>query len=155
MKTLILGLGNPILSDDNVGPYVTRKLKQIVKQKDIEYVETCTSGLNILDLIVGYDKVIIIDSIRTNQVEIGRVFKLKLEDLGHNGYFTPRTPHYFDLRKAIEIGQKINIHFPSEIKIYAIAVEDNYTFSESFTPEIRERLPKIVKKIAKKEFPLS
>ena len=62
MKTLILGIGNPILTDDRVGIKIARKLKE--EKPELEVVETSESGISLLDFIVGYNKLIIIDSIK-------------------------------------------------------------------------------------------
>lgn len=62
MKTVILGLGNPILTDDAIGIRIAQKLKE--KKPKLEVIETSEAGMALLDLITGYDKFIIIDSMR-------------------------------------------------------------------------------------------
>jgi hydrogenase maturation protease len=64
VKILVLGVGNPILSDDGVGIHVARELKKR-KAKGIDVEELAASGLEFLDVVRGYDKVIIIDAIQT------------------------------------------------------------------------------------------
>lgn len=65
MKTLILGLGNTILSDDGVGIRIIEELQSRISDPDITVSETNVSGLSLLDIIIGYDKVIIVDAIQT------------------------------------------------------------------------------------------
>jgi hydrogenase maturation protease len=67
MKTVILGLGNPILTDNAVGIKIAQKLKE--ESSKLEVIETSEAGIALLDLIMGYDKLIIIDSIK-NEPEI-------------------------------------------------------------------------------------
>ncbi|OQX52354.1 MAG: hypothetical protein B5M53_08815 [Candidatus Cloacimonas sp. 4484_209] len=63
-RTLILGLGNPILSDDAVGIRTVEKIEKLVGKKDgIDYVKDSVAGLRILDIINGYDKLIIVDAV--------------------------------------------------------------------------------------------
>ncbi len=57
MNTLILGVGNPILTDDGVGIKIARKLKE--ENPGLEVTETSEVGIALLDLAVGYDKIII------------------------------------------------------------------------------------------------
>ena len=65
MKTLVLGLGNPILSDDGVGLRVARAVESQLSQQEITVMETSMGGLSLLDLLTGYDRAIIIDAIQT------------------------------------------------------------------------------------------
>jgi len=61
MKTLILGLGNLILSDDGVGPRVARELEGRLSQQEVTVMEPSMAGLS---LLAGYDRAIIIDAIQ-------------------------------------------------------------------------------------------
>ena len=54
MKMLILGVGNPILTDDGVGIKIAHKLKE--RNPELEVVETSEAGIALLELIAGYDK---------------------------------------------------------------------------------------------------
>ncbi len=66
MKTIILGLGNPILSDDGVGNRVALELEdRVAERQDVAVMETSMSGLSLIDLLAGYDKAIIVDAIQT------------------------------------------------------------------------------------------
>ena len=82
LKTLILGLGNPIHCDDGVGNRVAEILANKINGPEITVVETSVSGLDLLPLMTGYDRVIIIDAIQTQGGEVGKVYRLKVEDLG-------------------------------------------------------------------------
>ncbi|GAH29444.1 unnamed protein product, partial [marine sediment metagenome] len=79
MNTLILGIGNPILTDDGVGIKIARKLKE--GNARLEVIETSEAGIALLDLIAGYDKLIIIDSIKIEKGKPGDLYRLELEDL--------------------------------------------------------------------------
>jgi hydrogenase maturation protease len=54
MKTLVLGLGNDILSDDGVGIYVARELKKIIHSQDITVAEASLAGIGLLDMLAGW-----------------------------------------------------------------------------------------------------
>jgi hypothetical protein len=43
------------------------------------------------------------------------------------------------------------MHIPKEIRIYAIEVEDNQTFSETCSPSVEGAIPGIVEEIARRE----
>ncbi|MBI5828855.1 MAG: hypothetical protein HZB20_04795 [Chloroflexi bacterium] len=66
MKTLILGLGNPILGDDALGLRVAALVRQrLPPGSAIEVDEEYWGGLRLMERLVGYDKAILIDAICT------------------------------------------------------------------------------------------
>lgn len=147
MKTLILGVGNSILTDDGVGIKIAHKLKE--GNPELEVMETSEAGIALLELIAGYDKLIIIDSIRTEKGEPGELYKLGLEAL--KPAVNLSSSHGIDIATAYEIGQGMGYRMPEHVSIYAVEIEDNTTFGEECTPEVEDRIPFIVRQIAEEE----
>ena len=147
MNTLILGIGNPILTDDRVGIKIARKLKE--EKPELEVVETSEAGITLLDLIVGYNKLIIIDSIRTEKGKPGDLYKLGLEDLKPAKDFS--SSHGIGIATAFELGQRLGYSMPRHTSIYAVEIKDNTTFGEKCTREVKEKIPFITKQIIKGE----
>ncbi len=147
MNTLVLGIGNPILTDDGVGIKIAQKLKE--GNPELEVEETSEAGIALLELVAGYDKLIIIDSIKTEQGKPGELYKFELEDLKSSSYFS--SSHGIDIPTAIELGRKIGYMMPKCIRLYAVEIKDNSTFGEGCTAEIEERIPSIAKQIIEEE----
>ena len=147
MDTLILGIGNPILTDDGVGIKIAQKLKE--EKAELEVIETSEAGIALLDLIVGYNKLIIIDSIKTEEKEPGDLYKLELGDLKPANDCS--SSHGIGIATAFELGQKMGYDVPKFVSIYAVNIKDNRTFGENCTEEIKERIPFIAKQIIEEE----
>jgi len=66
MKTLVIGLGNPILGDDGVGWKVAKELTTLI-DPDTSVEIDCASlgGLSLMERMLGYQRVIVIDSMET------------------------------------------------------------------------------------------
>jgi len=143
MKTLILGIGNPILSDDGAGIKVVREIGKNLDDPQITVVETSVAGLSLLDSIVGYDKVIIIDAIQTEEGKAGQIYRMKPEDFSFTKHFS--SPHQVNLVTALELGKMLNLAMPGEITILAVEAKDVNTFSERCTPTVEEAIPKVVR----------
>ena len=142
MKTLILGLGNPILGDDSVGPRVVDQLKTLFNDTNLTFKESCASGLDLLEEITGYDRLIIIDAIQTETGRVGQVSRLTLDDI-----VGPRfsgSPHSVDLATAVELGKKLGEQVPRRIDIFAVEVAEVNEFRESCTPEVEQAIPLVV-----------
>jgi hydrogenase maturation protease len=149
MKTLLLGLGNSILRDDAVGLKVVRALGEKMTGKDVHVEEASFANIEILEAIGPYDRLIIVDSIKTGQGRPGELYSLSLEDLQTTLHLS--CPHDINLATALELGKRLGMHVPGEIRIYAIEVEDNQTFSETCTRLVEEAIPRIVEEIAQRE----
>ena len=144
MKTLVLGIGNPILGDDGVGVHVAQELAKLIEDDAITVEDASTSGLNLLDIIPGYNKVIIIDAIRTEEGESGEIYRLRPEDFSKSVHLTT-SMHDANLPTVIEMGNKlIPEEMPSEIVIFAIEVEEIDKFTEEMTVKVKEAVPKVL-----------
>lgn len=147
MNTLILGIGNPILTDDGIGIKIARKLKE--ENHELEVVEASEAAMALLELIGGCDKLILIDSIKTEQGKLGELYKLELEDLKPAMGFS--SSHGLDIATAFKLGERLGYRMPQSVSIYAIEVKDNTTFGEECTEELEKRIPQITKQIIEEE----
>ncbi len=144
MHTLILGIGNPILSDDGVGIHVVKALKKEKLPENVKVKEAGLAGLSIIDMIIGYDQLILVDAIKANG-EPGTIYELSVEDLSSLPFLHFSSTHEADFLTALEVGKKLFPEkMPKDITIFAIEVEDITTFSEECTPKVKEAIPKIV-----------
>jgi hydrogenase maturation protease len=146
VNTLILGLGNPILSDDGVGIYVARLLAERLKDRpSVAVSEACVGGLRLLEMINGYERLILVDAIQTVGGQPGAIYRLTPNDFAdprraaslHSG-----CSHDMDLFTALEFGRQVGMAMPKEMVIIAIEAQDVITFGESCTPEIEAAIPK-------------
>ena len=147
MKTLIVGLGNPILCDDGVGIQVAHELATRVGFPDVTITETSCSGLDFIDILTGYDKAIIIDAIITRKNSPGEILRLSIDDI--NTTLHSNSPHDISLGEAIKLGQRLGAVMPEEIVIYGIEVSNIDTFSETCTPIVEKAIPACVSRILK------
>ena len=139
VKTLILGIGNPILSDDGVGLCVAKAVKDRLNRPDITVMETSVTGLDFLDLLTGYDRAIIIDAIQTRQGEIGQVYRFDPEALDATRHAS--TPHDVNFTTALELGKQLGLALPQKIVIFCIEVQNVSSFNEKCTAEVERAVP--------------
>jgi hydrogenase maturation protease len=147
MKTLVLGLGNPILKDDGVGLLVAAELKRRVNLPDVTIMQTELGGLNLLELLAGYDKAVIVDAIQTRQGIPGNIYQFGPQSL-LGGRHTNST-HGIDFGSTVELGKKLGLDLPDEIVIFAVEVEDVNTFSEDCSLSVKQAIPECVQRIEK------
>ena len=151
MKTLVLGVGSSILSDDAVGIVVARRLEQrLGGRDDVDFGVNEEAGFTLLEESIGYDRLVIIDSILTGR-EPGTVLRFDLSDLGRTIH--SNSPHGMNLATVMELGRAQGMDVPGEVMIYAIEVVDTLTFGEELTPAVAAKVDEIVETIAGEVFP--
>ncbi len=154
MKTLVLGLGNELYGDDAVGIHVIRKLKENFKKVndtakwlDNIHLEECSlSGLALLEVIIDYDSLVIIDTIKKEKPTTGKIHLLEEKDLRH---IPGSSPHYVSFPQSIELGKQLGLNVPSRIKIIAVEAKNLYNLGEGLTEEMKQAIPAIVKEVNK------
>lgn len=138
-RILILGLGNPVRSDDGVGFHVVQQLLEAGLSEGIDAEVAGTAGLGLLELIAGYQRLVIVDAIDAGEPP-GTVLKLSPKDLSG---FTPlhaASSHDVDLATMFELGSRLGQAMPEEVRIVAVQTADITTFSEQCTPRVRAAL---------------
>ena len=144
-KILVLGLGNPILSDDGVGIYAVKAVSSLFSHPQVEFQESSLAGFGFLDTISGFDKVIIADSINWGKNPAGTITFLKTEDLKDNPYL--RNFHNLSLAGTLALADHMGVPRPKEIVILAVEAKDCSTFSERCTPEVETAIPRVAEMI--------
>lgn len=145
VKILVVGVGNPILSDDGVGIHAARRLKaRMLPGVSVE--ELPASGLELLDMVLDYDKVVIIDAIKTRDGVPGDHYILAEEDFEKAVHGS--SPHGINIATALAMGRKVvPERMPKEVVFVAIEAEDLENVREEMTPRVSQKLPAIVEMI--------
>ncbi len=146
MKTLILGLGSPILTDDSVGLRVARALEGL-KGPEVTVAEDSVTGLDFLDVLVGYERAIIVDAIQTRWGKAGQIYRFEPDALAATRRAS--TPHDVNLATALELGRQLGLDLPRQIIIFGIEVEDVISFGEDCTPAVAAAIPECVEMIVR------
>jgi hydrogenase maturation protease len=146
-RTLVLGLGNPILSDDGIGCHVALALKEKLKEPDIDVMEASIAGLDFLDLLARYDRAIIIDAIQTGEGTPGQIYRFEPDMLANTSHAA--STHDVNLATALDLGKRLGLALPQKIDVLAIEVADTDRFSEECTPEVAAVIPDCIEMVIK------
>jgi hydrogenase maturation protease len=163
MKTLVIGLGNPILGDDGVGWVVAEKVRQvlsnyqspppgrsaIIEPQSVEIDCASLGGLSLMERLTGSERAILVDAIFTGTKPVGSVSQFTLNDLpdltaGHSA-----SAHDTSLRNALNVGRCMNILLPKDenVIIIAIEAENVYDFSEDLSPAVAAAVPDAIQAV--------
>ena len=151
MKTLVIGLGNPILGDDGVGWKVVEAVSGqpsvVGAEQPPEFEYLSLGGLSLMERMLGYERVIIVDSMETGQSPVGSVSVFPLASLpdpmaGHSA-----SAHDATLITALRTAEQLGANIPEQIDIVAIEAENVYDFGEELSPPVAAAVPLAVEKV--------
>ena len=148
-RTLLLGLGNDILSDDGVGLKAARRVAKLVGDR-AEVVEASIATIDLLPLMSGYDRVVIIDAFLSPDLPAGTPVRATPEDLPKG--FGYRSFHTLTFREVLEIGEWLGLSMPTFVVIHGLAVDETSSFGEEFSPRVAEVWESWAEEIARCEF---
>lgn len=143
----MLGVGNPILSDDGVGIHIARRLREL-DLPGVSVEELAASGLELLDMVIGYDELVIVDSIKTEGGRPGDFYELEEKDFEKSIHGS--SPHGINIATALALGRKIVPEkMPKRVLFIAVEADDVVNVSEKLTDKVQEAVPRVIDRIVK------
>ena len=144
-ETIIVGLGNILLTDEGIGVHIINKLKKINPFHKAQYLDLGTSSYELVNFInPQVQKVVLIDCLKTDTVKPGQVVRLSVKDI------LPETDYKLSLHqmKLIDTLKLISIdHDLPEILIIGIIPFDINSFSTNISANLEKRFSLILKTV--------
>ena len=145
-KTLVIGLGNPLVSDDSVGLRVVAQLKGILADRDdVEVTEDYWGGLRLMERMIGYDRTVIIDATYTG-ASPGTIHHLSTDSIATQ---KSASAHDVNLPTALAFGRSAGAHLPADedVRLIGIEAEDLINFNDQCTPAVAAAIPRAVQEV--------
>ena len=143
MRTLVLGLGNELAADDAVGVLVARRVReQVADAADV--VESSASGMALIEIFAGYDRAVVVDSIRTGHNPPGTITELGLEEVG--AVIAPSL-HHAGLPEMAAVADRLGLRFPFETRVLAVEVLDPYTLGGALSAPVAAAIDELARRV--------
>jgi hydrogenase maturation protease len=146
MRILVLGLGNPLVTDDSVGLRVAAELKPLLAGRpDVEVSEDYWGGLRLMERMAGFDAAIVIDAICTGAPP-GTIHRLGVDSIPTQ---RSASAHDVNLPTALALGRHAGLPLPSDGKILLVGIEaaDVLSFGEECTPAVQAAVAPAVREV--------
>jgi hydrogenase maturation protease len=144
-RSIIIGLGNPLLTDDAVGPRVARLVYEKLDSPDVELCQLAVGGVELMETVIGYRKAVIIDAILTEKGRPGTCYLLDLAHCPLTGHAS--MSHEMGLLEGLELGRHLGLAVPDFVQLYAVKIVDPYTFGTKMTEQVERAIPRVVNEI--------
>ncbi len=148
MKTLVIGLGNPILGDDGVGWKIAKEVASVIGQDSFVEIDTAAlGGLSLMERMLGYDRVVLIDSMETGQGPVGSVQTFPLASLSDPMAGHSASAHDTSLSTALKTAESIGADVPKRVDVVAVEAKNVYDFSEELSTPVAAAVPEAVQAV--------
>lgn len=144
--TLVLGLGNILLSDEGVGVRAVEALAEKAPlPPDVEILDGGTSGMDLLDQIAGRARLVVVDAVRTGRPPAS-IVRLAGEEVP--AFFSSKlSPHQLGLCDVLAV---LRLMEAAPARITVIGVEPvSLDLGLELSPAVAARLPEVVALICK------
>ncbi len=148
-KIGVIGIGNPLRSDDGIGIILLEKLKE--KKKDlpgnVDLLDGGTGGFNLVHDLSKYEKVIILDAVNINK-KPGETSFLNFKDIKSENKKTNLTTHFNNFFEIIDLSEKLD-ELPHEMYLYAVQPKD-LSYVEGLSNLISKKIDFYLREIKEK-----
>ena len=138
--TVILGVGNVLLSDEGIGVHVANELSTMKLPPGVSVVEGGTDGFRLLNIITEADRLIVVDAVKGG-AEPGSIYRFNVDEVRNvpSGFRT--SVHQVGILEVIDLSGLIG----KTPKTTVIGVEPkSLQMSLELSPEIKEKTPRII-----------
>jgi hydrogenase maturation protease len=143
VRTLVLGLGNEYAGDDAAGVLAVRALREAASG-DADVVESASSGLALLEVFAGYDRAVVVDSIRSGRNAPGTIVELALAEIGH---VAAPSLHQAGIPELAAVAERLGLRFPLQTRVLAIEVAELPTFGAPLSEPVAAALPELARRV--------
>jgi hydrogenase maturation protease len=144
-ETVIIGMGNPLLSDDGVGIAVAHAVADRLKQHmNLAVTELHTGGIRLMEAMVGFKRAVVVDAMLSGATP-GTVKRFNPTD-----FVTTKntfSSHDTDFATAYDLGLMAGVLLPEQVSFWGIEAREFDLFGERFTDEVAAALPGAVGRI--------
>jgi hydrogenase maturation protease len=139
---LIMGLGNPLLGDEGIGVRVVEELKGLELPEGVVVVEGGTTGLGLIGLMEGYERVIIVDAADMGHPP-GRVVRFTPLEVQLKTAEAPLSLHQIGLEEVLALAEALEVA-PAELVIIGIQ-PSLLEVGVGLSPEVEGAIPQIIR----------
>jgi hydrogenase maturation protease len=118
-KTIVLGLGNPLMGDEGIGIKLIEKLESASGNfPEADFVDAGTGGMSLLHLLSGRKRAVIIDCCIMGQTP-GTIRRFGADEVKSVKQLAHVSLHEADVLKIIELAKRLG-DCPEEIVFFGI-----------------------------------
>ena len=114
--------------------------KELCDKADV--VESAASGLALLEVFAGYDRAVVVDSIRTGCNPAGAIIELGLADVGR---VVAPSLHHAGIPELAAVAERLGLGFPAETRVLAVELAEPPMFGAPLSEPVAAAVGRLVR----------
>lgn len=143
-KNLVIGFGSEILSDQSIIPDLINDVSPNFSD-NIDFSCELISSLDLIGLFEGYNQLLILDTVKISNLEIGTLQHYTLADYKPSLHL--ENYHDSSIIESIETAKELGMKMPEKIGIMVINTKEIYTLSTSYCDELTRKYPDLLRQL--------
>ena len=143
--TVIIGMGNRLLSDDGVGIAVAHAVAECLKPRmNIAVTELHTGGIRLMEAMAGFKRAVVVDAMLSGAPPG------TLQRFDPKEFVTTKntfSSHDTDFATAYDLGKMAGVVLPEQLSFWGIEAREFDLFGEEFSDEVAAAVPGAVERI--------
>jgi hydrogenase maturation protease len=146
LKTLIIGVGNPLAGDDGIGPTVAARLckRSGAGTEGRAFAGSALDLLGLIDQAGAPDRVVIVDSLVGDALDEGEVARVAFPDDPAGPWISS---HHVGVLELKALAERLRVRLPDDLRLYGIGVCEEAVFREGLSERLARRVPNMVRHI--------
>jgi hydrogenase maturation protease len=140
--TVIIGMGNPLLSDDGVGITVAHAVAEHLHALDLTVTELHTGGIRLMEAMAGFKQAVVVDAMLSGSTP-GTLHRFDPKD-----FVTTKntfSSHDTDFATAFDLGRMVGVPLPERVSFWGIEAQEFDLFEERLTARVADAVTEAVK----------
>ncbi len=142
-KTLVMGMGNQLFSDEGLGVHVAQRLMDMTLPAGVEVLDAGTVGHDMIFFIEGYDKVIAVDAVRQGKAP-GSIYKLFEPELAS---MPTQCFSLFHLKLMAALADAASLGCKPEVVMIGVEPEQVSQSGLELSEQVEVRLPEVIARV--------
>lgn len=147
-RSVIVGLGNEIASDDGVGIHVARALEtEFTGRPEVEVVALPWAGFALLDVLRGRQRAALVDCLVTGIHPPGSVLRLDASDFA--GSVRLNSFHDISYPTVMALGRRMGWEMPNDVAIWGVEAAVPEEFGETLSPQVAASVDEVIEGVTR------
>ncbi len=139
-NTVILGVGNLLLTDEGVGVHVANELMKMELPPGVTVVEGGTDGFRLLNVITDADRLIVVDAVKGGGAP-GSIYRFEIEDAPSYPAAYKTSVHQIGILEVIHLSALVG----KTPRTTIIGIEPkSLDMGMDLSPEIQAKIPRVI-----------
>jgi len=149
-EIVVLGLGNPLMTDEGIGVALIEQLSAIAEQfPNVDFIDAGTGGISLLYLIEGRRKAILLDC-SYMETAPGTMKKFEPTEAQSVKKLAHQSLHEVDILKVLDLSKQLG-QLPEKVVIFGIepeTIELGQALTETLSAKMDQYIAEIKKELA-------